>query len=152
MYELEAYIKENFQINSEQSILSFLEMIKPLCDISQPQNIRKAGFLCFTVLSRLLKDANLNMNMLHTLIISIIIYFRDNDTKIVLSAAECLYNIMKYYQDVILTFFNDIFEGFFLIVVNQEPEVREIMKTLDSFLKEIVNFKFQANQLYIILK
>jgi hypothetical protein len=148
MHELEAYIKENFTINSEQSIAIFLDMVKPLCDISQPQYIRKAGFLCFTALSRLLRQVkDLNLNVLHSLIKSIISYFRDNDVKIVLSASECLYNIMKYYQDEILKFFEDLFQGFFLIVVNQEPEVRAIMKTLDSFLKEIVNFKFQANQL-----
>ncbi len=148
MTELESYIIENFTLSNEQSIAIFLDMIKPLCDISQPQNLRKAGFLCFTVLSRLLKDVkNLKMGIINSLMKTIISFFRDNDTKIVLSAAECLYNIMKYYQDIILIFFNDIFEGFFLIVVNQEPEVKAIMQTLDSFLKEIVNFKFQANQL-----
>ena len=55
---------------------------------------------------------------------------------------------MKYFSDDILMFFDDIYEGFFLITVNREPEVRVIAKNLDSLLKEIVNFKFQANQLY----
>ncbi len=147
MNELEEYITQNYNINDEVSIGKFINLIKSLSDISQPQYMRRAAFLCYTVLARLMKD-NMNLNVVHILIKNTISYFKDNDSKVVFSAAECLYNILKYFSDNLLIFFDDIYEGFFLITVNREPEVRIIAKNLDSLLKEIVNFKFQANQLY----
>ena len=147
MNELEEYIKQNFNVNDEGSIGKFINLIKSLCEISQPQYMRRAAFLCYTVLARLMKN-NKNLNTIHILIKNTILYFKDNDSKVVFSAAECLYNILKYFSENILIFFNDIYEGFFLITVNREPEVRVIAKNLDSLLKEIVNFKFQTNQLY----
>ena len=54
---------------------------------------------------------------------------------------------MKYYSDVLIYFFTEVFEGLFLIVVNQDNEVRSIAQNLDSFLKEIVNYKFQTNSM-----
>jgi hypothetical protein len=74
-------------------------------------------------------------------------FFKDNDSKIVCAAAECLYNLMKYYSEIICLIFEEIFEGLFLIVVNQDNEVRSIAQNLDSYLKEIVNYKFQSNTL-----
>ena len=76
--------------------------------------------------------------------------FKDNDPKVVGSAAESLYNIMKYFPDFIMNSFNDIFKGLLLITVNPDQEVRTLANNLDSLLKEIVNFSFQDNQLYVI--
>lgn len=73
--------------------------------------------------------------------------FKDNDPKVVCSAAESLYNIMKYFPDFIMYSFNDIFKGLLLITVNPDQEVRTLANNLDSLLKEIVNFSFQDNQL-----
>jgi hypothetical protein len=54
---------------------------------------------------------------------------------------------MKYYPDLIIKFFNDIFEGLLLINVNLDQEVRTLAQNLDSLLKEVINFTFQGNQL-----
>jgi len=78
--------------------------------------------------------------------------FKDNDPKVVCSAAESLYNIMKYFPDFIMNSFNDIFKGLLLITVNPDQEVRTLANNLDSLLKEIVNFSFQDNQLYVFIE
>jgi hypothetical protein len=119
-----------------------------LSDQSQPQYIRKASFVCYNTLAHLLKQLpNVPQPIIHLLLKNALSYFKDNDSKIVSSAAECLYNLMKYYSDVVLHFFKEVFEGMFLIVVNQDNEVRSIAQNLDSYLKEIVNYKFQTNSM-----
>jgi hypothetical protein len=146
--ELEDYIKTSYDLTTEKSINTFLTEVTNLSDVSQPQYIRKAAFLCYNTLAHLLKQIpDLSKDIIHILIRNAINFFKDNDSKIVCSAAECLYNLMKYYSDVILQHFEEVFEGLFLISVNQDHEVKSIAQTLDSYLKEIVNYKFQTNNM-----
>src|SRR5690348_13364481 len=98
-----------------------MKSIRLLSDISQPQYIRKTAFLCYTTLAHLLKQIPDLPNVIILLLFrNAIAFFKDNDSKIVCSAAECLYNLMKYYSETIIFFFDEIFEGLFLIVVNQD--------------------------------
>jgi len=89
------------------------------------------------------------LKIISTITVNILMTFKDNDPRVVCSAAESLYNIMKYFPDFIMNSFNDIFKGLLLITVNPDQEVRTLANNLDSLLKEIVNFSFQDNQLYI---
>jgi hypothetical protein len=146
--ELEDFIKQNFELSTDKAINSYLQNITVLSDITQPPYLRKAALLCYTTLAHMLKQIpNIPNSVVQLLIRNAITFFKDNDSKIVCSAAECLYNLMKYYSDIILLFFEDVFEGLFLIVVNQDNEVRSIAQNLDSYLKEILNFKFQSNNM-----
>lgn len=87
------------------------------------------------------------LSIVYIIVGNILYCFKDNDSKVVSSAAESLYNIMKYFSHYIIHFFNDIFEGLLLINVNPEIEVRTMAQNLDSLLKEIINFSLQDNQL-----
>ncbi len=143
------------KFNSNDSLNSAIKAFKSLSDPVQPQYIRRAAYLCFTTLANILKQHENSSDMnekdissiIYLTIQNIIQSFKDNDAKIVYSAAESLYNIMKYFPNLVIHFFNDIFEGLLLISVNPDSEVRSLAQNLDSLLKEIVNFTLQDNQL-----
>ena len=146
--ELEAFIKENVNLKSDASLVTFIKSLKNLADVSMPYYIRKASFLGFTTLSSILRQINNDYTTIcHLIILNILFYFKDNDVKIVCAAAESLYNIMKYFPALVIQYFNDIFEGLLLINVNPDQEVRNLAQNLDSLLKEIINFSFQDNQM-----
>jgi hypothetical protein len=77
----------------------------------------------------------------------ILLALKDNDAKVVCAAAESLYNIMKYYPNLVIPYFSELFEGLLLINVNPDSEVRNLAHNLDSLMKEIINFKFQDNEI-----
>ncbi len=127
---------------------------KILSEVLQPQNVRRAAFLGYTTLAIIIKHNEsveiLKENLtaiIFTIVANILVSFKDNDAKIVYSAAESLFNIMKYFNHLVIYFFNEIFEGLLLINVNPDPEVRSLAQNLDSQLKEIVNFTLQDCQM-----
>ena len=135
-------------------IHKLISEFKNLSEVSQPQNVRRAAFLGFTTLAYIIKqnesDEQIKENMtavVFTIVANILVSFKDNDAKIVYSASESLFNIMKYFSHLVIYFFNEIFEGLLLINVNPDPEVRAIASNLDSQLKEIVNFTLQDCQM-----
>ncbi len=135
-----------------------IKLFKNLSEATQPPIYRKAAFLGYTTLSNILKQNENTSGFLENDISPIILIniqnilqsFKDNDSKVVYCAAESLYNIMKYFPNLIIQYFNEIFEGLLLINVNPDSEVRTLAQNLDSLLKEIVNFSLQDNQLYLI--
>jgi len=136
------------------SITTAILAFKKLADSLQVQNTRRASFLGLTTLAIIIKHAEKNDSirenvpqLVESILDIILSTFRDNDAKIVYSAAESLYNMMKYFGHLVILFFNDIFEGLLLINVNPDTEVRTIAQNLDSLLKEIVNFSILDNKL-----
>ncbi len=123
--------------------------------MTQPQNVRRAAFLGYTTLSIILKHKENNeylkeniLALIFTIVGNILANFKDNDAKIVYSAAESLFNIVKYFSQLVIYFFNEVFEGLLLINVNPDLEVRSIAQNLDSQLKEIVTTILQDSQMY----
>jgi hypothetical protein len=138
-----------------ESLKSAIKAIKILSDSTQPQYIRKSAFLCYTTLANMMKQTQSFSTMtekelasiIYIIIQNLLISFKDNDARVVCAASESLYNVMKYFPQLVILFFNDIFEGLLLINVNPDSEVRTLAQNLDSLLKEIVNFTLQDNQL-----
>jgi hypothetical protein len=164
MKELDQFIKSNVNLYSMESIHSIISIFKSLSDVSQPQYIRRAAFLGYSQLANIIKLSEneleenagkkstgvIKIDSLATVCIitqNILNHLKDNDAKVVCSAAETLYNIMKYFPHYVINLFNDIFKGLLLIHVNPDQEVRTLAQNLDSLLKEIINFSFQDNQL-----
>jgi hypothetical protein len=154
MKELDLYFRTNYNFDSFESLQNLLKSLKYLSDTSQPQYIRKASFLGYTTLANIIK-CNLkgdeisedSMLILVTIINNVVSCFKDNDNKIVCAAAECLYNIMKYFSDATLKYFNDIFSSLLLLTSNPDSEVKILAQSIDELLKETINYKFQDNQL-----
>ena len=161
MKELDLYIRYHLSLKPDESIPSLIKSFKELSDVSQPQNVRRAAFLCYTTLANIIKQEHEKLikeyhnenffkdisSLIYSIIQNLLINFKDNDSKIVCSAAESLYNIMKYFPELVINYFNEIFEGLLLVNVNQDQEVRTLAQNLDSSLKEIVNYSFQDNKL-----
>lgn len=154
MKELDLYIRNNYNFNSWESLNSLLAALKSLSDVSQPQYIRRAAFLGYTTLANIMKryddeedSDSVVIRTISMIIKNIIACFKDNDPKVVCSAAESLYNIMKYFSIYIIKYFQDIFEGLLLLSVSTDAEVRTLAQSLDDLLKEVINFTFQDNQL-----
>lgn len=137
------------------SLKSAIKAIKILSDSAQPQYIRKAAFLCYTTVANMMKHHQNFSTMtekelastIYIIIQNLLTCFKDNDAKVVCAASESLYNVMKYFPQLVILFFNDIFEGLLLINVNPDSEVRTLAQNVDSLLKEIINFTLQDNQL-----
>ena len=69
---------------------------------------------------------------------------KDNDTKIVYSAAQCMYNIVVYFNPYVLMNFNDLFDGLLLLVKIKNSEIKDLADNLDSSLKGVINYSFQG--------
>ena len=69
---------------------------------------------------------------------------KDNDTKIVYSAAQCMYNIVVYFNPYVLINFNDLFDGLLLLVKIKNSEIKDLADNLDSSLKGVINYSFQG--------
>ncbi len=141
-------MKTNIKFSSADCIIDINKIIaefKFLSEVTQPQNVRRAAFLGYTTLSIIIKQNENNefmkdniIALIFTIVGNILTSFKDNDAKIVYSASESLFNIVKYFTPLVIYFFNEVFEGLLLINVNPDLEVRSIAQNLDSQLKEIV--------------
>ena len=69
---------------------------------------------------------------------------KDNDKKIIYSAAQCMYNIVVYFNPYVLMNFNDLFDGLLILVKINDNEIKDLADNLDSSLKGVINYSFQG--------
>ena len=99
------------------------------------------------VIKRICKEKGLEIchtKLLDELMKCLKISLKDNDNKIILSAAQCIYNIMVEFNQYVLMNFNDFFDGLLTLVTVDDPEIKNIAENLDSSLKGVINYSFQG--------
>jgi len=56
MKELDLFLRDEVNFNSEDSIYSAIKSFKSLTEIAEQQNIRRAAFLGYTTLANIIKQ------------------------------------------------------------------------------------------------
>ena len=114
-------------------------------------NERKVGLLgYYSMINAIKKISNeksveiYNIKLLDELMRCIIKSLNDSDNKIILLAAQCMYNIMVYFNLYALLNFNDFFDCLLRLVIIDEKEIKDCAENLDSSLKGIINYSFQG--------
>ena len=151
MKQLEEFLYKQINDDDDTKYLCFIEKLKTLSETSQLINDRKGAFLGYFSLVNVIKRKSdekgveyCHALLLDNLMKSIRHLLRDNDHKIVCSAAQCMYNIMNFFKSYALINFNIFFEGLLQLVTIDDKEVRELFENLDSSLKGIINYSFQG--------
>lgn len=149
MEELEKYLSSQFNPFNQTQINNSLLSFKTLCESYQPTTVRKSGFLGYLCFMSVLSKANIEEGiitaLLNNIINDLLIFLQDNDSKIISACAECLFYIMKFFKEYVLTHFNKFLEGLLILFTVQSAEIKTIATNLDSFLKSVINFLIQGD-------
>ena len=151
MKQLEDFLYKQITDDDDTKYLCYIEKFKNLSESSQLMNDRKGAFLGYFSLVNVIKRISdergveyCHVNLLNELMKNIRNLLRDNDHKIVCSAAQCMYNIMNFFKSYALINFNTFYEGLLQLSTIDDKEVKELFENLDSSLKGIINYSFQG--------
>jgi len=151
MSKLETFLYNQIKDDNDDNYIQYIRFFRSLSESSHLINERKGALLGYysivNVIKRISDEKGLEMchtKLLDELIKCIIISLKDNDNKIVLSAAQCMYNIMIFFNPYVLTNFNDFFDGLLTLVTIDDPEIKDITDNFDSSLKGVINYSFQG--------
>lgn len=109
-------MRQVVDFKSDESISFFIQTFKgQFFDQGLSNNniyMRKASFMGFYAIANILKSVDrLNPVILYKIIHPLVSSFKDNDAKVIVEAANTLIKILKNQNKVVLSYFNDIFEG-----------------------------------------
>lgn len=151
MSKLETFLYNQIKDDNDDNYIQYIRFFRSLSESSHLINERKGALLGYysivNVIKRISDEKGLEMchtKLLDELMKCIIISLKDNDNKIVLSAAQCMYNIMIFFNPYVLTNFNDFFDGLLTLVTIDDPEIKDITDNFDSSLKGVINYSFQG--------
>ena len=151
MSKLETFLYNQIKDENDDNYIQYIRFFRSLSESSHLINERKGALLGYysivNVIKRISDEKGLEMchtKLLDELMKCIIISLKDNDNKIVLSAAQCMYNIMIFFNPYVLTNFNDFFDGLLTLVTIDDPEIKDIADNFDSSLKGVINYSFQG--------
>jgi len=151
MSKLETFLYNQIKDDNDDNYIQYIRFFRSLSESSHLINERKGALLGYysivNVIKRISDEKGLEMchtKLLDELMKCIIVSLKDNDNKIVLSAAQCMYNIMIFFNPYVLTNFNDFFDGLLTLVTIDDPEIKDITDNFDSSLKGVINYSFQG--------
>lgn len=151
MSKLETFLYNQIKDDNDDNYLQYIRFFRSLSESSHLINERKGALLGYysivNVIKRISDEKGLEMchtKLLDELMKCIIVSLKDNDNKIILSAAQCMYNIMIFFNPYVLTNFNDFFDGLLTLVTIDDPEIKDIADNFDSSLKGVINYSFQG--------
>ncbi len=151
MSKLETFLYNQIKDDNDDNYLQYIKFFRSLSESSHLINERKGALLGYysivNVIKRISDEKGVEMchtKLLDELMKCIIVSLKDNDNKIILSAAQCMYNIMIFFNPYVLTNFNDFFDGLLTLVTIDDPEIKDIADNFDSSLKGIINYSFQG--------
>ena len=151
MSKLETFLYNQIKDDNDDNYIQYIRFFRSLSESSHLINERKGALLGYysivNVIKRISDEKGLEMchtKLLDELMKCIIVSLKDNDNKIVLSAAQCMYNIMIFFNPYVLTNFNDFFDGLLTLVTIDDPEIKDIADNFDSSLKGVINYSFQG--------
>ena len=142
MSKLETFLYNQIKDDNDDNYIQYVKFFRSLSESSHLINERKGALLGYysivNVIKRISDEKDVEMchtKLLDELMKCIIISLKDNDNKIILSAAQCMYNIMIFFNPYVLTNFNDFFDGLLTLVTIDDPEIKDIADNFDSSLK-----------------
>ena len=151
MNKLESFLYNQIKDENDENYIKYISIFRSLSESSHLINERKGGILGYycvvNVIKRICDEKGVDIchtKLLDELMKCIIMSLKDNDNKIVLSAAQCMYNIMVFFNPYVLTNFNDFFDGLLTLVTIEDPEIKDMSDNFDSSLKGIINYSFQG--------
>ena len=151
MSKLETFLYNQIKDDNDDNYLQYIKFFRSLSESSHLINERKGALLGYysivNVIKRISDEKGVEMchtKLLDELMKCIIVSLKDNDNKIILSAAQCMYNIMIFFNPYVLTNFNDFFDGLLTLVTIDDSEIKDIADNFDSSLKGIINYSFQG--------
>ena len=142
MSKLESFLYNQIKDKSDDITIEYIKTFRSLSETSHLINERKGalfGYISIVNVIKKIKDEK-NEELEHTKLLDelmkcLLITFKDNDNKLVVSAAQCMYNIIHNFKSYILINFKDFFDGLLILVTIDDPEVKEITNSLDNLLK-----------------
>ena len=151
MTKLETFLYNQIKDEKDENYIKYISTFRLLSESSHFINERKGALLGYysilNVIKRISEEKDVeicHIKLLDELMKCLKICLKDNDVKIISSAAHCMYNIMTCFNSYVLINFNDFFDGLLTLVTVEDPEIKEISKNLDSSLKGVINYSFQG--------
>ena len=151
MTKLEFFLFSQIKDENDENYIKYITKFRSLADSSHLANERKGAILGYYSIVNVIKKicTENEVELCHTKLLdelmkSIIYSLKDNDNKIILSAAQCMFNIMVYFNPYVLINFNDFFDGLLTLVTIDDPEIKDIADNFDSSLKGVINYSFQG--------
>ena len=152
MNKLESFLYNQIKDENDENYIKYISIFRSLSESTHLINERKGGILGYFSIVNVIKRISdeKGVETCHTKLLDeimkyIILSLKDNDNKIVLSAAQCMYNIMVFFNSYVLTNFNDFFEGLLILVtIVDDSEIKDMADNFDSSLKGIINYSFQG--------
>jgi vacuole morphology and inheritance protein 14 len=148
---LEAFLYDQIKDDNDDYYIKYILNFRSLSESSHLINERKGALLGYysivNVIKRICKEKGVEIchtKLLDELMKCLKISLKDNDNKIILSAAQCIYNIMVEFNQYVLMNFNDFFDGLLTLVTIDDLEIKNIAENLDSSLKGVINYSFQG--------
>ena len=151
MTKLESFLYNQIKDEKDENYIKYISTFRLLSESSHFINERKGALLGYYSIVKVIKRISeqkgvevCHIKLLDELMKCLKICLKDNDNKIIASAANCMYNIMTYFNSYVLINFNDFFDGLLTLVTVDDTEIKEIAKSLDNSLKGIINYSFQG--------
>ena len=154
MSKLEAFLYNKIKEENDENDNKYINYILYFRSLSESSHIlseRKGAMLGYysivNVIKKITEEKGVEIchtKLLDELMKCIKMSLKDNDPKIILIGAQCMYNIMIYFNSYVLINFNDFFDGLLTLVTVEDPEIKDLAKNFDSSLKGIINYSFQG--------
>ena len=154
MTKLESFIYNEIKEENDENDNKYINYILYFRTLSESSHIlaeRKGAMLGYYSIVNVIKKISeekgveiCHTKLLDELMKCIKMSLKDNDPKIILTGAQCMYNIMIYFNSYVLINFNDFFDGLLTLVTVEDPEIKDLAKNFDSSLKGIINYSFQG--------
>ena len=151
MNKLESFLYNQIKDDNDEYYIKYISTFRSLSESTHLINERKGGILGYYCIANVIKRISdeKGVELCHTKLLDelmkcIRLSLKDNDNKVVHSAAQCMYNIMVYFNPYVLTNFTDFFDGLLTLVTIDDPEIKDMADNFDSSLKGIINYSFQG--------
>lgn len=114
MSKLESFLYNQIKDKSDDITIGYIKTFRSLSETSHLINERKGALFGYNVIVNVIKKIKDEKNeelehtkLLDELMKCLLITFKDNDNKLVVSAAQCMYNIIHNFKSYILINFKD---------------------------------------------
>ena len=133
MSKLEAFLYNKIKEENDENDNKYINYILYFRSLSESSHIlseRKGAMLGYysivNVIKKITEEKGVEIchtKLLDELMKCIKMSLKDNDPKIILIGAQCMYNIMIYFNSYVLINFNDFFDGLLTLVTVEDPEI-----------------------------
>ena len=151
MSKLESFLYNQIKDDNDENYIKYISFFRSLSESSHLINEKKGAILGYYSIVNVIKKISDEKSveichkvLLDELMKSILISLKESDNKLVHSAAQCMYNIMIFFNPYVLINFKDFFDALLILVTIKDPEIKDMADNFDSSLKGIINYSFQG--------